>query len=145
MKTSALKPEIVSAWQEACTARSRAHAPYSKFRVGAALKIKNVDGFVHGCNVENASFGATICAERTAILSARAQHGSFEPEFLVLVTDTEPAVAPCALCLQVLSEFCSENFPIFIGNLQGVQEAVALKQLLPRPFEKSQLHTKPVL
>jgi homotetrameric cytidine deaminase len=134
-------PEIQNAWKEACAARSRAHAPYSRFQVGAALKLKGCPALISGCNVENASYGATVCAERVAFLSARAQAGAFEPEYLVLVTDTSPAVSPCALCLQVLSEFCHPDFPIYIGNLQGVQERVHFRDLLARPFEKSQLKT----
>ena len=137
----ALSPEILSAWKEACTAYKRAHAPYSRFQVGVALKLKGRESLISGCNVENASYGATVCAERVALMSARAQVGPFEPEFMVLVTDTSPAVAPCAMCLQVFSEFCDPSFPIYLSNLQGVQELVHFGDLLARPFEKSQLNT----
>jgi cytidine deaminase len=131
--------EILAAWNEARVAYGRAHAPYSCFQVGAALKLKGRDDLIMGCNVENASYGATVCAERVAFMSARAQLGRFEPEYIVLVTDTDPAVAPCALCLQVFSEFCDPGFPVYLSNLQGVQERILFGELLLRPFEKSQL------
>jgi len=135
-------PKIQNAWKEACAAFGRAHAPYSRFQVGAALKLKGREGLIAGCNVENASYGATVCAERVAFQSAQAQVGTFDPEYLVLVTDTSPPVSPCALCLQVMSEFCDPDFPIYISNLKGVHEVVRFGDLLSRPFEKSQLKTK---
>jgi homotetrameric cytidine deaminase len=136
------KSRVDEAWKTACLAYERAHAPYSRFRVGAALKIKGQDALIAGCNVENASYGATVCAERVAMMSAQAQYGAFEPEYLVLVTDTNPAVSPCAMCLQVFSEFCDPDFPIFLANRQGVQEQVLFRDLLARPFEKTQLPSK---
>jgi len=141
MKTSNYDadPALKMAWQFACEARDRAHAPYSKFRVGAALKVKGQDRLLPGCNVENASFGATICAERTAFQVARATLGEFEPEYIVLVTDTNPPVAPCALCLQVMAEFCDGSFPIYIANTKGIHNCVSFESLLPIRFEKSQL------
>ncbi|MEO5668189.1 MAG: cytidine deaminase [Bdellovibrionota bacterium] len=140
---SASDPKIQGAWKAACLARSHAHAPYSRFKVGVALKIKGRDELIPGCNVENASYGATVCAERVAFQNATAQIGSFEPEYLVLVTDTDPVVAPCALCLQVMAEFCSGDFPIYVSNLEGVGEKVRFGDLLPRPFVKSQINTIP--
>jgi len=139
---SASDSQIQFAWKEACLARGRAHAPYSRFQVGVALKVQGRDALISGCNVENASYGATVCAERVAFQSARAQLGAFKPEYLVLVTDTKPPVAPCALCLQVMAEFCGADFPVYVSNLQGVRECVSFSELLPRPFEKSQLDVK---
>jgi cytidine deaminase len=73
--------EIYHAFQIALTARMHSHSPYSKFKVGAALKIQGVDVAIGGCNIENASFGATICAERVALHRAIAGHGKIQPEF----------------------------------------------------------------
>jgi cytidine deaminase len=138
MKTD--DPRVQEGWRQACEGYQRAYAPYSKFQVGAALAVKGQQTWTVGCNVENASFGATVCAERVAFWNARATYGAeFQPDFLVLVTDTEPPVAPCALCLQVFSEFCSSDFPIFLANLKGVSEKVLFKDLLGRPFDKAQL------
>lgn len=135
-------PILVKAWTMACQNRLNAHAPYSKFFVGAALKIKGVEELIPGCNVENASYGATVCAERTAFQVARALHGNFVPEYLVLVTDTQPAVAPCALCLQVMSEFCDGDFPIYLANTQGLESRVSFENLLPIRFERAHLNVK---
>lgn len=124
--------KVIDVWKVALEARKRAHAPYSKFMVGAALKLKGVDDPVPGCNVENASFGATVCAERNSFFGARSQQGSFEPEFIVLVT--EPAATPCALCLQVMNEFCSPDFPVYIADSKEISDKRLLKELLPFSF-----------
>jgi len=129
-----IQPDVEKAYKIAMMARSRAHAPYSRFKVGAALKIKESDEAVGGCNVENASFGATFCAERTAVVSAVARFGAFRPEFLVVVTGEKKATVPCALCLQVLAEFCPDDMPVYLGNEQGLLEKKLLKDLLPYPF-----------
>lgn len=125
-------PEVIDVWKVAVTARARAYAPYSKFLVGSALKIKEATDSIAGCNVENASFGATVCAERISFFSARAQYGKFEPEFMVLVT--EPAATPCALCLQVMNEFCGPDFAVYIADTKKIVEKRLLKELLPFSF-----------
>lgn len=130
MITDALKEK---AYKVALEARSHAHAPYSKFQVGAAL-VDSEGHIYHGCNVENASFGATVCAERTAILSSIAQHGHRDYSFIVVVCNTNPVTVPCALCLQVLSEFVGANFPVFLGDLEGIKKEVRFGNLLPMPF-----------
>lgn len=137
MSDSSLPPDWQATWQAACQARLNAHAPYSHFQVGAALKVENAPTPMTGCNVENASFGATICAERNAFFLAVSQGSpAFRPEYLVLVTDTETPTVPCAQCLQVLSEFCAPDFPIYLANLEGFQEQVRFGDLLPRPFNQ---------
>ncbi len=119
---------------EAYTARNRAHAPYSGFAVGAALADEHGDVYV-GCNVENASYGATICAERGAVISAIARTGKPTFRALAVVTNDDPPAVPCALCLQVLAEFCSPEFPIFLATLDGtVHRTLKLRELLPIPF-----------
>jgi cytidine deaminase len=122
------------AFKVALAARSNAHAPYSKFQVGAALKIKGHDEIFAGCNVENASFGATVCAERNAILGAVAKTGKIEVEFVVVVCDTKPVTVPCALCLQVLSEFSKADVPIHLADTESIKKTVTFGDLLPMPF-----------
>lgn len=124
------------AFKIAVRARENAYAPYSGFKVGAALAVKNSDKIYPGCNVENASYGGTICAERTAIVSAVAGEGKVPFEFCIVVTEADQAAVPCALCLQVFSEFCPPEFPIYLATPEGIQKKMLLKELLPIPFNK---------
>ena len=126
--------KLGKAFKAACDARNFAYAPYSNFLVGAALKVEGHDNLFTGCNVENASFSATICAERNAVNSSFASLGKRTGEFMVLVTDTTPPASPCGLCLQVLAEFYRPELPVYLANLQGIQEKVLLKDLIPRTF-----------
>ena len=113
--------------------RERAYAPYSGFHVGAA--ILTASGNIHaGCNIENRSFGGTICAERVAVGTAVATD-SDEVRALVVITDTEPAAAPCGLCLQVLTEFGDADLPILLMNTHGDRQEFRLADLHPHPFE----------
>ncbi|MHA2401991.1 MAG: cytidine deaminase [Candidatus Kariarchaeaceae archaeon] len=121
--------------KEAKIARSQAHAPYSGFKVGAAL-LTSSDRIFQGCNIENISFSLTNCAERTAIFSAIAQ-GEKEFTAMSVVTDDDNLSSPCGGCLQVLSEFVGIEFPIILANLAGKQENLMLKDFLPRPFAPS--------
>ena len=127
--------EILDAFKIAQKAKSHTYSPYSKFPVGAALKLKSQDEVFMGCNVENASYGATICAERSAIVAAVSKYGRSEFEYLVVTANTKNEVQPCALCLQVLAEFCSEDFPIYLANKDEIKRKVELKDLLPNPFK----------
>ena len=125
---------IKEAYLAAKEARENAHAPYSEFQVGAALKLRDQEELVLGCNVENASYGLTICAERNAFFHAIAQYRHIDPEFIVIVTDANPPAPPCGLCLQAMAEFCQPTFEIYLANLKGIQEKLLLKDLLPKPF-----------
>ncbi len=127
-------PLLEEAFKKAMLARNRAHAPYSNFKVGAVIKLAGIDKLYSGCNVENASFGATVCAERVAIFSAIASKGKVPFEYMLLVTDMNPCAVPCGICLQVIAEFTYPEFPIYLSNLTGVQEKVMLGDLLPRGF-----------
>src|SRR6266404_6305585 len=108
--------DVQKAYKQALSSRSHSHSPYSRFAVGAAVKLRGNASPVGGCNVENASYGATICAERVALHSAVSQYGSVDPEFIVVVTGEKKATVPCALCLQVMAEFCADDCEIYLGN-----------------------------
>ena len=117
--------------QAACDARQRAYAPYSKFHVGAALLA--VDSTIHcGCNVENASYGLTICAERVAIGNAVA---ASVRTFQALAIVAHPAVPPCGACRQVLAEF-AQDLPILLVDAEQPEriQRTTLAQLLPLRF-----------
>ncbi len=128
--------DVKKAYKLACAARKNAHAPYSHFQVGAVLKIKGKDEFVQGCNVENASYGATVCAERTAFQASVVKFGKPKFEFLVVVTNTDPAIGPCGLCLQVIAEFCDRSMPIYLANPKEIQTKTTFGELLHQPFSK---------
>ena len=117
--------------EAALAARLKAHAPYSKFLVGAALEDSS--GRIHtGCNVENASYGLTICAERTAVFKAVAE-GAREFVRIAVAAGTSPLTPPCGACRQVLAEF-SHDLEVLLVNLNGQSEVLRLKDLLPRAF-----------
>lgn len=109
--------------------RQNAHAPYSHFQVGAALETKSGKVFC-GCNVENISYGLTICAERNAIFNAIAS-GVHSFRRIVIVADSNEPVTPCGACRQVLSEF-SDDMEIICVNLKGKEFRAKLSELLPR-------------
>lgn len=136
LKLEKIDPIVEMAFKNAIQVQNKAHAPYSNFHVGAALKVKGSDKVYYGCNVENASYGATVCAERTAFQTSIADNGKQDYEFLIVVTNTNPAIGPCGLCLQVISEFCAPDFPIYLANPQGIQRKILFKDLLASPFSK---------
>ena len=116
--------------QAARSAQLTAYAPYSKFKVGAALRTSGGDVF-SGCNVENISFGLTMCAERVAVGSA-VQAGEMAFEALALVSDSAEPVVPCGACRQVLAEF-SPDLRIISSTLAGATAQFELATLLPKP------------
>lgn len=124
--------EVSRAWKAAVEVREQAYAPYSKFKVGATIVDETGRQF-HGCNVENASYGATICAERNGILSAVAA-GAKSLKHIVVVTEMNPPAEPCAMCLQVIGEFATPESRIWLCDLKDVREVLKLKDLLPRHF-----------
>ncbi len=117
---------------EAREARDQAYAPYSRFAVGAALQTRSGRVF-RGCNVENLSFGLTICAERNALFSAVAA-GEREFEAIGIVADSKEPVTPCGACRQVLAEF-APSLAIHCANLQGDIFESNVRELLPRATE----------
>lgn len=125
--------------QEAAIARSKAYIPYSRFGVGAALL--DAEGNVHhGCNVENAAFGPTNCAERTAMFRAIAdghRAGSFRA--IAVIGDTDGPISPCGVCRQVMVELCPPDMPVILGNLKGAVKETTVRELLPGYFNAGDL------
>jgi cytidine deaminase len=118
----------------ALAARENAHAPFSRFRVGAALL--DDAGRIHtGCNVENATYGLTICAERVAIFKAISE-GARKFTRVAVVADTTKLTPPCGACRQILWEFCGD-VPLVLANLHGEMETMHLGTLFPRAFDAS--------
>ena len=120
----------------ALAAREKAFAPYSKFRVGAA--IEDIDGRIHtGCNVENVTYGLTVCAERVAVFKAISE-GVRKFRRVAIAADTDALTPPCGACRQILWEFCGD-IEIVLVNLRGKTETHRLKDLFPKPFDVSYL------
>jgi cytidine deaminase len=118
------------------SAREHAHAPYSNFRVGAAVRAKSGRIF-SGCNVENATYGLTLCAERVAIFKALSE-GERGFDAVAVVADTDSLTPPCGACRQILWEFCGD-VEIVLVNPRGKTETYQLKDLFPKPFDVSYL------
>ncbi len=117
-------------------ARENAHAPYSNFRVGAALRAKSGRIF-GGCNVENSTYGLTVCAERVAIFKAISE-GERGFDAIAVVTDAGTLTPPCGACRQLIWEFCGDA-EVVLANLQGKQEVHRMSALFPKPFDASHL------
>lgn len=120
--------------EAALAARENAFAPFSKFRVGAA--IEDADGRIHtGCNVENATYGLTVCAERVAIFKAISE-GVRDFRRIAVAADTDTLTPPCGACRQILWEFCGD-VELILANPRGKTESYRLKDLFPKPFDVS--------
>jgi cytidine deaminase len=131
-KQSALTDKL---FDEAVQTRGNAYAPYSKFKVGAAL-IDSAGGVHVGCNFENSSYGATICAERNAI-GAMIAAGEKKFAEIVIVTDSKQGCPPCGLCLQVLAEFAQDprSTKVHIADTKKIIKTFSLGELLPEAFD----------
>jgi cytidine deaminase len=112
--------------------RARAYAPYSKFQVGAAV-LDDKDRVHAGMNVENASYGLTVCAERHAVAAAVAA-GAKRIRAVAVVTPTSPPSSPCGACRQVLAEFATAETPVLLASPTGPPEETTMGELLPRSF-----------
>jgi cytidine deaminase len=120
--------------EAALAARKNAHAPFSKFQVGAAIEDETGRIFT-GCNVENATYGLTICAERVAVFKAISE-GARKFRRIAVAADTDVLTPPCGACRQILWEFCGD-VELTLVNLKGKTEIFRLKDLFPRPFDAS--------
>jgi cytidine deaminase len=117
-------------------ARENAHAPYSNFRVGAALRASSGRIF-GGSNIENATYGLTVCAERVAIFKAMSE-GERGFDAIAVVTDTGTLTPPCGACRQLIWEFCGD-VPVILANLGGKTETLQMRELFPKPFDSRNL------
>ena len=120
--------------QRATEAREHAYAPYSSFKVGAALLASNGRVFT-GCNVENATYGLTVCAERVALWKAVSE-GERKVVAIAVVADGERPPSPCGACRQLLWEF-SGDIEVITANLRGARQSYHLSELFPHPFDRS--------
>ncbi|MBZ6487372.1 cytidine deaminase [Priestia aryabhattai] len=122
---------------EAIAASKQAHVPYSHFHVGAALLT--TDGKIYrGCNIENASYGLTNCAERTTIFKAVSE-GDKQFSAIAVVGDTDGPISPCGACRQVLAEFCDDHTQIILANLKGDFVITNINEILPGYFSSKDL------
>jgi cytidine deaminase len=118
--------------ETACQAKENAYAPYSQFKVGAALITGNKNIY-KGCNIENAAYGLTMCAERTALYNAYVA-GDVAIEMMVIIADTVDPVSPCGSCRQVLYELCPPDMKIILVGNGFIKKIVTVEELLPYGF-----------
>ena len=131
-ETHMTEQEIQNLIERAIVAREKTYSPYSHFGVGAALVCE--DGSIYeGCNIENASYGATNCAERTAVFKAVSE-GYTQIERIAIVSSSHQKTPPCGICRQVLAEFMTENAQILLADKDGI-ESYTIKDLLPESFK----------
>jgi cytidine deaminase len=124
--------------RQAVLAREHSHSPYSQAKVGASILLENGEVF-SGCNIENASFGGTVCAERVALWKAVSEKGLLEIQRhkitdIMVVTDSEEPWPPCGFCRQVMAEFCGPETQIHTANLKESKKTYRLKDLFPESF-----------
>jgi cytidine deaminase len=122
--------------EAALAVRKYAHAPFSHFKVGAAIAAGDGRIFT-GCNIENVTYGLTICAERVAVFKA-VSDGVRDLRRIAVATDCDTPAPPCGACRQILWEFCGDA-EIVLVNLQGKTESLRLSELFPRPFDATLL------
>lgn len=122
----------------ACVAQKRAHAPYSHAFIGAAVLMEDGSIF-NGCNIENASYGGTVCAERVAIFKAISEGSVKMIKEILVVSDAEKPWPPCGFCRQVIAEFANEKTQIHTANLQGKIKTFSFTEIFPEAFTPEHL------
>jgi cytidine deaminase len=132
LKIEFMNEDLQKLIEAALDVREKAYAPFSNFRVGAAVLTKSGKIYT-GCNVESASYGLTVCAERVAIWKAVSE-GEKEFTNIAVVADTQELTPPCGVCRQIIWEFC-HDIPVTFANLHGKTETVPMRELLPRAFD----------
>ena len=129
--------EIKKMLRLAAEAREKAYVPYSNFRVGACLKTES-GAYYLGCNIENAGFTPTNCAERTAMFTA-VYEGERDFEAIAIISDSLNYTAPCGVCRQVLAEFCKPDMPVICADRDGNYVVRELSELIPMAFTKADM------
>lgn len=132
MKTNQMQKKQEELIKAAHIARENAFAPYSNFKVGSAILTEGGEMFT-GCNVESATYGLTVCAERVAIWKAVSERKK-DFSHIVVVADTPNLTPPCGACRQIIWEFCGD-IPVIMANLQGDVETMQMSELLPKAFD----------
>ncbi len=123
-------------YEEAKSAMQNAYVPYSKFKVGAAILLKD-GNVIRGCNVENAAYGLTNCAERTAMFAMYAQgYTKNDVEEMIVIADTKGPISPCGSCRQVMTELIPEEANIYLTNCNGDTKKMTLDELMPYGFKE---------
>lgn len=132
--------DVQNNYKRALEALNNSYSPYSKLQVACALQTKEA-GVIVGVNVENASYGGTICAERSAFVSAISQLGADVGfEYLVVLSSFEgEPIPPCGMCLQVIRELCGDDFKIYLADRNGIEAMRTLKEFLPHSFSSEML------
>ena len=129
--------EIKKMLRMAADAKERAYVPYSNFRVGACLKASS-GAYYLGCNIENAAFTPTVCAERSAMFKA-VYEGERQFEGIAIVSDSLNFISPCGVCRQVLAEFCDPEMPVICSDSEGNYKVYELRELIPLAFTKKDM------
>lgn len=127
---------VQKAFELAQAARANAYAEYSKVKVGAAMKVKGSDEIYNGANVEYVVNGISVCAERSALSHAVTNNGKIELEFVVVCSNTDPALLPCGVCCQAMSEFATKDLPIYIGNKDKIIKKVTFEDIWPNQYSE---------
>lgn len=131
-----MSPSTRDLFKAACDARERSYSPYSGHKVGAAIRME--DGTIYsGCNIENSSYGGTVCAERVAIQKAVSE-GNTRIQEVMVVTASTPPWPPCGICRQVIAEFSSAA-KLHTANLSGEHQSFEFAELFPQAFTPSHL------
>ncbi len=133
LKVRAQSAPVRQLVKAATQARKRSYSPYSGHKVGAAILLKNGQVFT-GCNIENSSYGGTVCAERTAIFKAVSENGKVQVAAVAVVTDSAYPWPPCGFCRQVIAEFASPEIPLYAANLQGDLRISLFGEIMPDAF-----------
>ena len=128
--------EVKKAFVLAQKARLNAYADYSGVKVGSAMKIKGSSEIYYGANVEYVVNGISVCAERSALSSAISNNGKIELEFVVVCSNTEPALLPCGVCCQAISEFADQDLAIYIGNKDELVNKFTFKDIWPNQYSE---------
>lgn len=139
--SSKTKAQLDRLFKAARLARKNAYAPYSGYHIGAA--VRSADGKIFsGSNIENASYGGTVCAERTAIWKAITEGAKLPLQEIMIVTDQKDPWPPCGMCRQVLAEFGTEETKIWLADTKEVKKAFLFDQIFPESFSPKHLNKK---